>query len=76
MTKQRQAQILKNQQEKEGLKAEALEDRDKIDKANRTKSKRSTVQPKDNSENIDDTNSPRLQKSKGKASHPDQIESL
>ena len=76
LTKQRQAQILKNQQEKERLKVQALEDRDKIDKASRTKSKRPTAQPEDNSENIDDTNSPRLQKSKGKASHPDQIKSL
>ena len=75
LTKQRQAQILKNQQEKERAKAQALEDRDKIDKANGTKPKRPTPQPEDNSENIDDTNSPRPQKSKGKASHPDQIKS-
>ena len=34
------------------------------------------AQLEDNSENIDDTNSPRPQKSKGKASHPDQIKSL
>ena len=74
LTKQRQAQILKNQQEKE--RAKALEDRDKIDKANRNKPKRLTAQPKDNSKNIDDTNSPRPQKSKGKASHPDQIKCL
>ena len=33
------------------------------------------MQPEDNSENIDDANSPRPQKSKGKASHPDQIKS-
>ena len=32
-------------------------------------------QPEDNSDNIDDTNSPRPQSSKGKASHPDQIKS-
>ena len=76
LTKQRQAQVLKNQQEKERLKAQALEDRDKIDKASRTKSKRPTAQPEDNSENTDDTNSPRPQKSKGKATHPDQIKSL
>ena len=75
LTKQKEAQILKNQQEKERAKAQALEDRDKIDKANRAKPKRPTTQPEDNSENIDDTNSPRLQKSKGKASHPDQIKS-
>ena len=57
LTKQRQAQILNNQQEKERLKAQALEDRDKIDKASRTKSTRPTVQPEDNGENIDDTKS-------------------
>ena len=39
LTKQRQAEILKNQQEKERAKAQALEDRDKIYKANRTKTK-------------------------------------
>ena len=76
LTKERQAQVLNNQQEKERLKAQALEDRDKIDKASRTKSKRPTLQPENNSENMDDTNSPRPQKSKGKASHPDQIKSL
>ena len=37
LTKQRQAQVLKNQQERERLKAQALEDRDQIDKASRTK---------------------------------------
>ena len=76
LTKQRQAQILKNQQEKERAKAKALEDRDKIDKANRNKPKRPTAQPEDNSKDIDDTNNTRPQKSKGKASHPDQIKSL
>ena len=34
------------------------------------------AQPEDNGDNIDDTNSPRLQRSKGKASHPHQIKSL
>ena len=43
---------------------------------NRNKPKRPTAQPEDNSKNIDDTNSSRPQKSKGKASHPDQIKSL
>ena len=33
------------------------------------------TQPEDNGDNIDDTNSPRPQRSKGKASHPDQIKS-
>ena len=75
LTKQTQAHILKNQQEKERAKAQALEDRDKIDKANKTKSKRPKTQPEDNSENIDDTNSPRPQKSEGKAFHPDKIKS-
>ena len=75
MTKQRQAQILKNQKEKERAKAQALEDRDEIDKANRTKPKMPTAQPEDNNKNIDDTNSPRPQISKRKASHPDHIKS-
>ena len=48
LTKQGQAQILKNQQEKERAKAKALEDRDKIDKANRNKPKRPIAQPEDN----------------------------
>ena len=73
LTKQRQAQVLKNQQEKERLKAQALGDRDNIDKECRTKTKRPTAQPEDNGDNINDTNSPRPQRSKGKASHPDQI---
>ena len=72
LTKQRQAQILKNQQKKEKAKAQALEDRNKIDKVSRNKLKRPAAQPEDNSKNIDDTNSPRQQKSKGKVSHPDQ----
>ena len=76
LTKQRQAQVLKNQQEKERLKVQALEDGDNIDKESRTKTKRPTAQPEDNGDNIDDTNSPRPQRSKGKASHPDQIKSL
>ena len=75
LMKQRQAQVLKNQQEKERLKAQALEDRDNIDKECRTKTKRPTAQPEDNGDNINDTNSPRLQRSKEKASHPDQIKS-
>ena len=75
LTRQRQAQILKNQQEKEKAKAQALEDGEKIDKVNRNNPKRPTAQPEDNSENIDDTNSPRPQNMKGKASHPDQIKS-
>ena len=75
LTKPGQAQILKNQQEKEKAKSQALEDREKRDKVNRNKPKRLAPQPEDNSKNIDDTNSPRPQKSKGKASHPDQIKS-
>ena len=39
LTKQRQAQILKNQQEKERATAQALENRDKTDKTNRNKPK-------------------------------------
>ena len=40
---------------------------------NRNKPNRPTAQPEDNRCNIDDTNNPRTQKSKGKASHPDQV---
>ena len=76
LTKQRQAQVLKNQQEKERLKAQTLEDRDNIDKSSRTKSKTPTPQPEYNSENDDNTNSPRLQRAKGKTSHPSLIKSL
>ena len=75
LTKQRQAQVLKNQQEKERLKAQTLENRDNVDRESRTRTKRPTAQPEDNGDNIDDT-SPRPQRSKGKASHPDQIKSL
>ena len=74
LTKQRQAKILKNQQDKEKAKVQALEDREKIDKVNRNKAKRPTAQPEDKSEN-NDTNRPKPQKSKGKASNPDQIKS-
>ena len=75
LTKQRQAQVLKNQQEKERLKAQTLENRDNADRESRTRTKRPMAQPEDNGDNIDDTNSPRPQRSKGKASHPDQIKS-
>ena len=43
MTKQRQAQSLKNQQEKERAKAQALENRDKSDKNNQTRTHKSTA---------------------------------
>ena len=75
LTKERQAQVLKNQQETERLKAQTLENRDNTDRVSRTKSKRPTRQPEDNGDNIDNTNSPRPQRSKGKASHSDQIKS-
>ena len=75
LMKQRQAQVLKKQQEKERLKAQTLENRDNTARASRTKSKRPMTQPEDNDGNIDDINSPRPQRSKGKASHPDQIKS-
>ena len=53
MTKKRQADLLKKQQEKDRAKAQAEANKDKPDNANR----------------------PRAHKSKGKASHPDQIKS-
>ena len=76
LKKQRQAQVLKNQQENERLKAQTLENRDNADKESRTRTKRPMAQPDDNGDNTDDTNSPRPQRSKGKASHTDQIKSL
>ena len=76
LTKQRQAQLLKNQQEKERLKIQTLENTDNADRESRTITKRPTTQPEDNGDNINDTNSPRPQRSKGKASHPNQIKSL
>ena len=59
LTKQRQAHLLKNQQEKERTKAQALENRDKTDKNNKNRTHRSTAQPEDNRDNIDGTNNPR-----------------
>ena len=59
MTKQRQAKVLKNQQENEGLKAQTLENRDNADRESRTRTKRPMAQPEDIGDNIDDTNSPR-----------------
>ena len=73
LTKQRQAQLLKNQEEKERAKAQALENRDKVDKTNKNKTNRPTAQPEDNRDIIEHTNNLRTQKSKGKASHPDQV---
>ena len=40
LTKQRQAQVLKNQQEKERLKAQTLENRDNTDRVSRSKLKK------------------------------------
>ena len=73
MTKQRQTQSLKNQQEKARAKAQALENRDKVDKMNKNKTNRATAQLEDNRDNSDDANTLRTQKSKGKPSHPDQV---
>ena len=68
LTKQRQAQVLKYQQEKERLKAQTLGNRDNADRESRTRTKRPMAQPEDNGDNIDDTNSSRPQRSKGKVS--------
>ena len=75
LTKQRQAQVLKNQQEKERLKAQTLENRDNRDKESRTRTKRPMAQHEDNGDNKNDTNSPRPQRSKGKVFHPAQVKS-
>ena len=61
--------MLKNQQEKERLKTQTLENTDNANKESRIRTKRPTTQPEDNGDNIDDTNSPRPQRSKGKASN-------
>ena len=68
--------MLKKQQGKERLKVRTLENTDNIDTESRIGTRRPTNPPDDNGDNIDDTNSPRPQRSKGKASHPDQIKSL
>ena len=75
LTKQRQAQMLKKQQEKERLKVQTLENTDSVDTESRVGTRRPTTPPDDNDDNIDDTNSPKPQRSKGKVSHPDQIKS-
>ena len=49
LTKQRQAQMLKNQQEKERLKVQT----DNVDRESRVRTRRPTMQPDDNSDNID-----------------------
>ena len=69
LTKQRQAQMLKNQQEKERLKTQTLENTNNADRESRTRTKGPMTQSEDNGDNIDNTNSPRPQRSKGKASH-------
>ena len=51
LTKQRQIQMLKNQQEKERLKAQTLENTDNADRVSRTRTKRPTTQPEDNGDN-------------------------
>ena len=73
MTKQRQAQMLKKQQEKERLKVQTLENTDNIDTESRVRTRKPTTPPDDNGDNTDDTNSPRPQRSKGKVSPPDQL---
>ena len=75
MTKQRQAQMLKNQHEKERLNTQTLENTDNTDRKSRTRTKRPMTQLEDSGDNIDNTNSPRPQKSKGKVFHPDHIKS-
>ena len=73
LTKQRQAQMLKKQQEKERLKVQTLENTNNADTDSRDRTRRPTTPPDNNGDNTDDTNCPRLLRSKGKASHPDQI---
>ena len=63
LTKQRQAQMLKNQQEKERLKVQILDSTDNVDRESRVRTRRPTMQLDDNGDNIDNTNSPRPQRS-------------
>ena len=67
---------LKKQQEKVRLKVHILENRDNVDTESRVRTRRPTTPPDDNGDNINDTDSPRPQRTKGKASHPYQIKSL
>ena len=69
MTKAEQAQMLKTQQEKERLEAQTLENTENADRESRARTRRPMMQPDDNGDNIDDTNSPRPQRSKGKVSY-------
>ena len=57
--------MLKNQQEKERLKPQTLENTNNADRESRTRIRRCTTQPDDNGDNIYDTNSPRPHRSKG-----------
>ena len=59
LTKQRQAQVLKNQQERQRSNTQAVEDRNNIEKESKTKTKGPTVLPEDNGDIMDDSNSPR-----------------
>ena len=67
--------MLKKQQEKERLKVQTLENTDNVDTESRVRTRIPTMQLDDNGDSIDDTNSPRSQRSKGNISHPDQIKS-
>ena len=58
MTKQRQAQLLKNQQEKKRAKVQALQNRDETDKNNKTRKHNSREQSEDNRDNVDDADNP------------------
>ena len=57
------------------IKAQTSENRDNTDRESRTRTKHPMAQPEDNGDNIEETNSPQPQRSKGKASHPGQIKS-
>ena len=75
LTKRGQAQMLKKQ-EKKRLNVQTLENTYNVNTKSRVRTRRPTTPPDDNGDNIDDTNSPRPQRCKGKVSHPDQIKSL
>ena len=67
--------MLKIQREKERLRVQTLENTVNVDRESRARTRRPMMQLDDNGDNIDDTNSPRSQRSKDKVSHHDQIKS-
>ena len=72
LTKKRQEELLKNQQEKDRTQAQALENRNKRDKCKKNETQTSTTQPEDNRDKTDDTNNPTGRNTKIKQSEAEQ----